>query len=131
MHLHQRRPKPHTSSPTPNADFALGKCYLARQTDLIFGRHRRAPIEWRPVVSWAAQDDIAYVLPATTQPNTHFFHLDHQHCHLKHTPNAYQDSYLCPQIEALPRNALIEIGILDHPTRLDIAQWKRRRESAQ
>jgi len=131
MHLYQRRPTPHTPAPPHHADFALGKCSLAQQSDLIFGRQRRSPVEWRPVVIWSALDDIAYVLPATTRPDPLFFHLEHQRCLLKQPQSTPQDSYLCPRIEALHRTALIEIGILDHPTRIEIAQWKRRREGIQ
>ncbi|MBK1645471.1 hypothetical protein CKO25_12620 [Thiocapsa imhoffii] len=131
MHLYQRRPKPHSFAPSPNADFALGKCYLARQSDLTFGRHRHVPVEWRPVVSWAVLGDITYVLPATNQPDALFFHLDHQRCLFKNVHHEAQDSYLCARVEAIPSAALIEIGILDHSTRIEIAQWARQLGSAQ
>lgn len=50
---------------------------------------------------------------------------------LKPARDDTQDSDLSPGVEALPRAARIELGVLDHPNRLEIAQWKRRRESAQ
>lgn len=39
-----------------------------------------------------------------------------------------RDSYLCHRVEAVSVTDLIELGILDHPTRLAIADWKRAKE---
>ena len=126
MHLYQRRPKPQPTVPT--GEFAQGKCYLARQSALVFGSNRRIPVEWRRVVSWAVVGPRAYIFPATTKPHTDFFLLAHDKCFLKRLYEDERDGYLCPQIEALSVTALIELGILDHPTRIAIADWKRAQE---
>jgi len=126
MHLYQRRPKPQAS--LPKADFAHGKCYLAQQSALVFGSDRREPVYRRPVVSWALVGPRAYIFPATTHQHRDFFHLPHGKCFLKRPHEDERDSYLCHRVEALSLVDLIELGILDHPTRLAIAAWKRDRE---
>lgn len=127
MHLYQRRPK-RQSSP-PQAEFAQGKCYLARQSALVFGSNRRNPVEWRVVVSWALVGPRLYVLPSTTKQHPEFFFLPRDRCFLKRRHEDARDSYLCPRVEALSLADLIELGILDQPTRLDIADWKRKQET--
>ena len=126
MHLYQRRPQP--QAPVPTADFAQGKCYLAQQSALVFGSDRREPVYRRPVVSWALVGPRAYVFPATTQHHKDFFFLPRGSCFLKRAHEDERDSYLCPRVEALSVADLTELGILDHPTRLAIAAWKRARE---
>jgi len=123
MHLYQRRPKRQPSP--PQAEFAQGKCYLARQSALVFGRNRREPLPWRPVVSWALDGPRVYVLPSTTKQYPDFFFLVRDRCFLKRRHEDARDSYLCPRVEPLSLPDLIELGTLDHPTRLDIADWKR------
>lgn len=126
MHLYQRRPGPY--APTPDADFAQGKCYLVKQSALLFGSDRHDPVEWRVVVAWATLGSRIYVFPATTKRQADFFPIPRGKCFLKRPHAGERDSYLCPRIEAVPHNALIELGMLDHPTRLAIANWKRAQE---
>jgi hypothetical protein len=126
MHLYQRRPKP--QSRPLQAEFAQGKCYLARQSALVFGRNRREPVEWRVAVSWALNGPRVYVLPSTTKHHPDFFFLPRDRCFLKRRHEDARDTYLCPQVEALSLSDVIELGILDRPTRLDIADWKRAQE---
>ncbi|WP_200246718.1 hypothetical protein [Lamprobacter modestohalophilus] len=126
MHLYQRRPRPQAH--TPQADFAQGTCYLVQQSALVFGRNRRTPSEWRVAISWARLGSRTYLFPATTKRHADFFCIPHGKCFLKRPHQDERDSYLCPRVEAVSQDALIELGILDHPTRLAIANWKRAQE---
>lgn len=126
MHMYRRRPRPQPV--VPESDWAHGRCYLASQSALVFGSDRQVPVEWRPVISWAVLGPNVYVLPSTTKQRNDFFLLCPDRCFLKRSRSDSRDSYLCPRAEAVSTTELIELGTLDHSTRLAIAQWKRARE---
>lgn len=126
MHLYQRRPKPRTTAPT--TDFAQGKCYLVRQAALVFGSNRRESVDWRYAVSWAIEGPRGYLFPGTTKIRKDFFCVPRNKCFLKRSHHEEKDSYLCPRVEVVSVDDMIELGILDHPTRIAIANWKRDQE---
>lgn len=105
-------------------DFAHGHCFLARQEALVFGSNRKIPVTWRHTVSLRRVDNRLTVFPATTDPDRRFFHIEAGQCFLKRAPRAApRDSYLCPAFEAVLCDEAIEIGIFDHPIRIQIAKW--------
>jgi hypothetical protein len=126
MHLYQRRP-PVRSGPPPTR-LAQGKCYLARQSLLFFGDDRLTPVEWRRVISWAVTGDRVSVLPTTTRKNRDFLLVDRHRCVLNRPHPGERDSYVCPRVEVLPGEDLIEVGAVPGPTWIMIIQWKRARE---
>lgn len=111
-------------------DWAHGFCYLARQNQLIFGSDRHPPVEWRPVVSLAKQGNLFQLLPSTRHPRrkSDFFHIRAEDFFLRRTPaEPPTDSYLHYQRERLSAEALIHIGVLPHPLRVQIADWLKYR----
>lgn len=130
------QPKPAVQQPTlpqPSSDlpdWAHGFCYLARQNQLYFGSDRHPPVEWRPVVSLARQGELVQLLPSTRHPRrkSDFFHVRAEDLFLRRTPEEPRtDSYLYYRFEALLAEDLINIGVLPHPLRIQIADWLKYR----
>lgn len=119
--------KPSTSPPldaAPSPDWAHGFHYLAPQSALIFGSNRREPKAWRPGVSLVRRSALTLLLPATRRPNPEFFHLKPDDWFPRRPPpEPPTDSYLSHQYEAVAHDRLIELGVLRHGLRLDIARW--------
>ncbi len=131
MDMYRRRPPAQGGFSDPPAipcDGVHGFCYLAPQSALYFGSTRRHPLEWRPVVSAIATQGRRYVLPATTQPGHDFYPLDPHRCFPKRHLAQTVTSWLCPQMELVDADALIEIGVLPHDESLRIVAWLRQRE---
>jgi hypothetical protein len=126
------RKKPPLSSfsdPAPSADWAHGFRYLAPQTALLFGSDRREPVAWRPGVSLARRGLFTLLLPATRRPNPEFFRLEPGELSFTKQPpkEPHTDSYLSHQYEAVAHDRLIELGVLRHGLRIDIAAWLQQR----
>jgi hypothetical protein len=125
------RRKPPTSPPPEPAlspDWAHGFHYLAPQTELVFGRNRREPKAWRPGISLVRRGAFTLLLPATRRPNPEFFHLKPDDWFPRRPPSdPPTDSYLSHQYEALTHDRLIELGVLRHGLRVDIAYWLKQR----
>jgi hypothetical protein len=122
--MFRQRPPTQVQPADNTRDFAHGFCYLARQQCLHFGSDRKQPIQWRPAVSLKQYGARLYVLPSTSQTNPAYFHLRPDQClRKKPPPQPAQDSYLYWVAEAVDRDCLIEIGILPHPVRIQIAEW--------
>ena len=112
----------------PTTDWAHGFHYLAPQTALLFGSDRREPVPWRPGVSLARRGIFTLLLPATRRPNLEFFHLKPGDLSFtKQSPKERTDSYLSYQYEAVSHDRLIELGVLRHGLRIDIAAWLQQR----
>ncbi len=130
MHAFQRRPAPSSTVPALDREWAHGFCYTARQSRLWFGRDRREPVDWRPVVSLKREGDDFYVLPGTSRPDPAFFQLTDQDALFKQARSERRDTYLCPRYEPLNRADLREIGVLHHPVRIRLVEWLRNRKAA-
>lgn len=121
------RQKPPLSTfpdPVPSTDWAHGFHYLAPQTTLLFGSDRREPKAWRPGVSLARRGLFTLLLPATRRPNPEFFHLKPGDIFARQPPKEPPtDSYLSHQYEAVYHDRLIDLGVLRHGLRIDIAAW--------
>jgi hypothetical protein len=129
--MFRQRQRPGTRArPTENTptDWIHGFCYLARQQCLHFGSSRKKPVEWRPVISWKQCGSRLYVLPSTSQADPAYFHLKPDQCLRKRPrPEPPRDSYLYWVAELVEPDCLIELGILPHPIRIQIAKWLRQR----
>lgn len=69
------------------------------------------------------------VLPATRRPNPEFFHLKPDDWFPRRPPpEPPTDGYLSPQYESVAHDRLIELGVLRHGLRVDIAHWLKRRQ---
>lgn len=125
------RKKPATSpslDTAPSPDWAHGFHYLAPQSALIFGSDRREPVTWRPGVSLARRGAFTLLLPATRRPNPKFFHIKTDDWFPRRSPaEPPTDGYLSYQYEAVTHDRLIELGVLRHGLRLDIATWLKQR----
>jgi len=114
--------------PTPfdDLDKADGFCFLARQSDLVFGEFRATPIFHRPVVSVTHRGQWLTVLPSTTKPNPTFFHIAPSDCFDQRPAESRSDSYICPRYETLPPQAvsvLRKIGVLPQALRISLVEW--------
>lgn len=136
--MFRRRPPPwQPPSPDPSVsphpapglpDWAHGFFYLAPQSRLYFGSDRRAPVTWRPGISLARHGTFTLLLPATRRPNPEFFHLKPDDWFPRRpSPEPPTDGYLSHQYESVTHDRLIELGILRHGLRVDIAHWLKRR----
>ena len=68
------------------------------------------------------------LLPATRRPNPEFFHLKPDDWFPRRPPPKLPtDGYLSHQYEAVFHDRLIELGVLRHDLRIDIAAWLQRR----
>mgnify|MGYP001768013954 CR=1 FL=1 len=115
--------------PAPSPDWAHGFHYLAPQSALMFGSNRREFKPWRPGISLARRGAFTLLLPATRRPNPEFFHLKPDDWFPRRPPpSPPSDGYLSPQYEAVAHDRLIELGILRHGLRVDIAHWLKRRQ---
>lgn len=127
------RPPP-ASPPTPRAELpepVEGFIHWARQTSLIFGRDRHAPVDSRPVMRVARRNHDWVVLPSTTQrqgANANFFYIpaDSPDCVFTQ-PDQARDAWYYRFYECLdPADCHARPhAMLSQPLRLAVTEWLR------
>ena len=108
-----------------------GFIHWARQASLIFGRDRRAPVEFRPVMRVVRRDHDWVVLPGTTRQGARadFFHIpgDSPDCVFS-KPEQSRDTWYFRSYECLDPEDCQErpYAMLSQRLRLAVTEWLRR-----